>query len=471
MRPLLLTACHRPPPRDAGGGVGRRLQETATSSSAPAPARTTSMTTAGPCSRRSIRRPAAARGGRLRLRPQRRALHDRLRRRTASSASWGPRRTPGSPDRRHRHRCRSPSASPATATSTSATRRTRSSLRRFSGAGTPISHVLAGVRPAALIDLSADQRTIFYTDSHQPDAAGRASLRRRRPAPNLPDFADLGGTDAHRRRQAAAAGRRQRRRDRRADDDDQARERQRRRRRTPTTGRARTRGSGSRSIPTASRSGPRPPRRAASSASTSPAAPSTAARSPPPASAFGICVKGTPHGRARQRRPEHLDLHPRRGRDVPAGPGREGRVQRAQDDANGTGINRCTGTVPSGAPIDTGTPGTKTFTVEAVDNAGNGGNTTTASRTYTVAAPAASAAGALKRIIVTLSSNFPSVGRTIRFTRLVVKNVPRGSTRHRDVPDEAGPALPGHQDLHQAQRARHGEASSASCASGCGPGP
>jgi hypothetical protein len=35
---------------------------------------------------------------------------------------------------------------------------------------------------------------------------------------------------------------------------------------------------------------------------------------------------------------------------------------------------------------------------------------------------------ALKRIFVTLSSNFPSIGKTIRFTRLVVKNAPRGST-------------------------------------------
>jgi hypothetical protein len=95
------------------------------------------------------------------------------------------------------------------------------------------------------------------------------------------------------------------------------------------------------------------------------------------------------------------------------------------DDANGTGIERCTGTVASGASIETGTPGSKTFSVEAVDRAGN---TATALRTYSVAQPPPPPPVALKRIFVTLSSNFPSIGKTIRFTRLVVKNAPRGST-------------------------------------------
>jgi len=40
-------------------------------------------------------------------------------------------------------------------------------------------------------------------------------------------------------------------------------------------------------------------------------------------------------------------------------------------DAGGSGLKSCAGSVPSGSPIDTSTFGTKTFTVEAEDNAGN----------------------------------------------------------------------------------------------------
>jgi hypothetical protein len=50
-------------------------------------------------------------------------------------------------------------------------------------------------------------------------------------------------------------------------------------------------------------------------------------------------------------------------------------------DAGGSGVDRCTGTADNGAPIDTSTVGVKTFTVTAVDGAGN---TTTEVRSYEV---------------------------------------------------------------------------------------
>ena len=51
------------------------------------------------------------------------------------------------------------------------------------------------------------------------------------------------------------------------------------------------------------------------------------------------------------------------------------------DDAGGSGVASCTGTVANGAPIDTATVGEKTFKVEATDNAGNPASK---SVTYTV---------------------------------------------------------------------------------------
>jgi len=42
-----------------------------------------------------------------------------------------------------------------------------------------------------------------------------------------------------------------------------------------------------------------------------------------------------------------------------------------QDEAGGSGLASCVGSVPNGSPIDTGSIGAKTFTVNAADNAGN----------------------------------------------------------------------------------------------------
>lgn len=55
------------------------------------------------------------------------------------------------------------------------------------------------------------------------------------------------------------------------------------------------------------------------------------------------------------------------------------------DEAGGSGMGSCAGPVPSGSPIDTSTVGTKSFTVNASDNAGNVATTTvTYSVTYGV---------------------------------------------------------------------------------------
>jgi hypothetical protein len=51
------------------------------------------------------------------------------------------------------------------------------------------------------------------------------------------------------------------------------------------------------------------------------------------------------------------------------------------DEPNGSGLDSCAGTVPNGAPVDTGSLGEKTFTVKATDVAGNGESK---SVTYTV---------------------------------------------------------------------------------------
>ncbi len=49
-----------------------------------------------------------------------------------------------------------------------------------------------------------------------------------------------------------------------------------------------------------------------------------------------------------------------------------------QDEDGGSGLASCVGNIPNGSPIDTGSIGAKTFTVNAADNAGN-----TASVTHT----------------------------------------------------------------------------------------
>ncbi len=54
------------------------------------------------------------------------------------------------------------------------------------------------------------------------------------------------------------------------------------------------------------------------------------------------------------------------------------------DEENGSGVESCVGTVESGAALDTSTPGSYSFKVDAEDKAGNTASTT---HSYTVAAP------------------------------------------------------------------------------------
>ena len=301
-----------------------------------------------------------------------------------------------------------------------------SSLRRFSGAGTPVAN-FSPATPAGLIDLSADQRTVFYTD-RSDTAVPRIHRFDVEAGADLPDFADLGGTDPIADLKLLPPG----------DGSGGAIVAQ-------TTTVKRVNGDGD-VVATYDRAGQDswfgialdPDGRSFWAQTNSPGnvyrfniasgnidrGPLTAA-----ANAFGICVKGSRTAALDNGVPSVSISTPadgatfQQGQDVKAG-------FTCVDDRNGTGIERCTGTVPAGSSIDTSTPGTKTFTVEAVDNAGN---TATASRSYSVVAPPPPPPPPpppveLKRILVTLSSFFPSLGDTIRFSRLVVKDVPRGST-------------------------------------------
>ena len=298
-----------------------------------------------------------------------------------------------------------------------------SSLRRFSGAGTPIA-TFSPARPAALIDLSADQRTVFYTDRTipTPPVVHRFDVEA---GVDLPDFANLGGTDRVADLKLLPPG----------DGSGGAIIAQ-------TTTIKRVNGNGD-VVATYDRAGEDswfgialdPDGRSFWAQTNSPGnvyrfniATGAVDRGPLPsaASAFGICVKGSRTAAFDNAVPSVSISTPAQGATFQQGEDVKAAFS-CEDDRFGTGIDRCTGTVPAGASIDTGSPGTKTFTVEAVDRAGN---SATASRTYTVAAPPPPPLPPveLKRILVTLSSNFPSVGKTIRFTRLVVKDVPRGST-------------------------------------------
>jgi hypothetical protein len=101
------------------------------------------------------------------------------------------------------------------------------------------------------------------------------------------------------------------------------------------------------------------------------------------------------------------------------------------DENNGSGIARCTGPAAAGAPIDTSAVGDKSFSVDAVDAAGN---SRTVSHTYQViAAPAPAPRPVVvspppSRINVTIAFDFPSAGRSTTFSLLQVKGAPSGAT-------------------------------------------
>jgi hypothetical protein len=89
------------------------------------------------------------------------------------------------------------------------------------------------------------------------------------------------------------------------------------------------------------------------------------------------------------------------------------------DEPNGSGVASCAGPVAAGAPIDTATPGPKTFTVTGTDRAGN---TASLTRSYTVVAPPP------PTINASVTFAFAGARGGLRFTSLLVKDVPRGAT-------------------------------------------
>ena len=108
------------------------------------------------------------------------------------------------------------------------------------------------------------------------------------------------------------------------------------------------------------------------------------------------------------------------------------------DQPNGTGLRTCSGPVATGAALDTASPGEKTFRVTTTDAAGN---TATATRRYRVIPPPPP-----ERLDFTLAFDFARATTSTRFTRLLVKDAPRGATlevtcRGRSCPTRSGRRL------------------------------
>ena len=99
------------------------------------------------------------------------------------------------------------------------------------------------------------------------------------------------------------------------------------------------------------------------------------------------------------------------------------------DETNGSGVARCAGPAAAGAAIDTSTVGDKTFSVDAVDAAGNAANGLAhlQGRRRTVHPPIVAAA-APGRINVTIAFDFPRAGKSTTFSLLQVKGAPSGAT-------------------------------------------
>lgn len=292
------------------------------------------------------------------------------------------------------------------------------SLRHLSGAGTPIANFTPAA-PASLIDLSADQRTMFYVDRsgaaapivHRFDVGSGA---------DLPDFANVGGGT-----------------------------------RTLADLKLLPPGDGSGGLIVAQTADIKrldgagnvvqtydvpgqdswfgialdPDGKSFWAQTSTPGAvfrfniaSGAVDRGPLPsaATAFGICVRGT--------RLAALDnAPPSIGLTTPANGATFTQGQRVTasfncaDDQFGTGVASCNGTVANGAPIDTASVGTKTFKVDAGDVAGNSATRTS---TYTVVAPNPPP----PRIFVSVSFRFAASNSATKFTSLSVKNIPSGST-------------------------------------------
>ena len=89
------------------------------------------------------------------------------------------------------------------------------------------------------------------------------------------------------------------------------------------------------------------------------------------------------------------------------------------DEPGGTGVRTCAAPVPPGAPIDTSSPGAKTFTVSTADVAGNRASSTA---TYNVVRRPAG------RVSFTVAFDFGRTRTRTTFTRLRVGGAPPGAT-------------------------------------------
>jgi hypothetical protein len=293
------------------------------------------------------------------------------------------------------------------------------SLAHFSGAGTPLLPSFSPAAPASLIDLSADQRTVFYVDRsgaaapviHRFDVATNT---------NLPDFANLGGgtrTLADLKLLPPGDG---------SGGLLVAR----------TTDIKRLDGAGN-VVQTYDVPGQDtwfgialdPDGKSFWAQTSTPGAvfrfniaSGAVDRGPLPsaATAFGICVRGTRLA-ALDNAPPNITI------TTPADGARFTLGQRVTasfscaDDRFGMGIASCTGTVPNGTALDTASVGNKTFKVDASDVAGN---TASVSRSYTVAPPN----GPPPRILVSVSFRFAASDKATKFTSFSVKSIPSGST-------------------------------------------
>jgi hypothetical protein len=292
------------------------------------------------------------------------------------------------------------------------------SLRKFTGAGTLLTN-FTPESPATLIDLSSDQRTMFYTSrSGSTTQVGRFDVVANT---NLPDFAELAGGQPTADMKLLPPG----------DGSGGLLVAQ-------TTIIKRLDGSGN-VIGTYDVAGEEswfgialdPNGTSFWAQTNSPGsvyrfnlASGAVERGPLPsaASAFGICVKGTRTAALDNAPPSIQISTPANGTTftlgqvVPA-------AYSCADDANGTGIASCSGPVAPNAGIDTSTPGPKTFTVNAADVAGN---TASASTTYTVAVPPPPPPPP-SEITSTVSHNWSVLGRRTTMLQLLARRVPQGA--------------------------------------------
>jgi hypothetical protein len=297
------------------------------------------------------------------------------------------------------------------------------SLRRFTGAGTPAG-TFSPAGPASLIDLSADQRTIFYVSRVPGAAPPRIRRFDVQAGTNLTDFANLGGPDRSLGDFKLLP---------------------------PGDGSGGAIVAATRSIKLVDETGRvvREYDRAGEDAwfgialdpdgksfwaqTTNPGnvyrfdiATGAVDRGPLPSAnnAFGICVRGAPTAAFDSAVPSAAITTPADGATFTQGETVLAAYTCA-DDALGTGIRSCDGPVAPGAGIDTSSPGPKSFTVTATDNEGN---TATATRAYTVVAPPPPPAAVKPEVIDSpVRNGWRVLGARTTIRRLSARRVPAGA--------------------------------------------